>query len=196
MQRISTTVVALVGADEVTTSSIRQKDNVALCQPDPSAAALDRAVTAWELARRTRIPYFVHDADPLVVVANAWAAYFEGTGPLGELEVAVAETVARWRAGSLELPDYYVVSSPEEWPPVRWDWHLGVLAGTNPVRVATVTEPADLVRVLAALPAARWWPPLDELLAGIERALPERAGLPARSGLGTEPDHRGLITPS
>jgi hypothetical protein len=34
-------------------------------------------------------------------------------GPTGELEVAVAETLQRWRARAIELPDYDLVLNPE-----------------------------------------------------------------------------------
>jgi hypothetical protein len=128
------------------------------------------------MAKRSHATYFAHDADPLVSVAEAWGRYFEGAGRGGGLEVAVSETLARWRAGSLELPDYYLVCSPEDWPPVRRHWYLGVLADACALRVVTTTGGADLGPKLAGLPAGRWWPELDRLLAGIEPRVPDQVG--------------------
>ena len=79
-------------------------------------------------------PYLVHDADPLAAVADAWVRYYDEQGPIGELEVAVAETLARWRVGSIELPDYYLVLDAESWGATRRHWYLGVLHGAAPAR--------------------------------------------------------------
>jgi hypothetical protein len=181
MQRVSTTVVCVIGADDVTFDALRHKTNIVVYQPDPSAPAMERAVTAWEFARRAHSAYFVHDADPLISVADAWGRYFEGAGPVGELEIVVSETLARWRAGSLELPDYYLVPSVNEWPAPRRHWYLGLLAGACALRVVTTTYGPDLAYKLAALPAGRWWPDLDRLLAGVERRPPDQAGLPSEA---------------
>ncbi len=193
VQRVSTTVVALVGANQPTLARLGQMANVALCHPDASAPALDRAAYAWGLARRSQATYFVHDADPLVTVAEAWGRYFEGTGLVGELEVAVSDTVGRWRAGSLEIPDYYAVSSPDGWLPPRRHWYLGMLADACPSRVVVTEEEAAIAARLGTLPAGRWWPELDRLLDGIGRRVPDQARLPdvgdspgsAKSGLFT-----------
>ncbi len=182
VQRVSTTVVALVGADQFTVARLGGKANIAVYQPDVGADAMDRAVAAWQRARRTRTTYFVHDADPLAVVAEAWGRYFDGAGPIGELELAVSATLARWKAGSIELPDYYVACAPEEWSPVRRDWYLGVLAGACAARVVTQGADADVASSLPTLPAGRWWPGLDQLLEGIELVVPDRAGLPSDAG--------------
>jgi hypothetical protein len=179
MQRVQTTVVALLGADESTVEDLRQRPNVAVFQPDSSSEPLVRAVAAWNLARRTHATYFVHDADPLAGVADAWGRYFAGSGPGGELEVAVTEVVSRWRAGTVELPDYYLVCSPETWSPTLRHWYLGVLAGASANRVVTVATPSEAAPKLEALPAGRWWPDLDRLLTGIDRVVPDQAGLPA-----------------
>jgi hypothetical protein len=178
MQRVSTTVVCVVGADDAAIDTLRHKANVVVCQPDTSDPGMARAVDAWERARRTHSAYFVHDADPLVSVADAWGGYFEGSRPVGELEVTIGETLARWRARSLELPDYYLVFSADEWAPHRRHWYLGLLAGAATFRVAAVDQEVDLAYKLAALPAGRWWPDLDRLLAEIERLPPDQAGLP------------------
>jgi hypothetical protein len=185
VQRVSTTVVTLVGAGESTVGRLGGKANIAVYQPDVAADAMDRAVAAWQRAKRTHTTYFVHDADPLTAVADAWGRYFEGTGPIGELELSVSGTVARWKAGSLELPDYYVVCSPEEWSPVRRDWYLGFLASTCAVRVVTQGADVDVATTLPTLLAARWWPDLDRLLDGIEQVVPDRAGLPGQAASAT-----------
>ncbi len=117
MQRVSSTVVCVVGGDDSAIDPLRHKANIVVYQPDPSAPAMMRAVEAWDSARRTHSAYFVHDADPLVSLADAWGGYFEGTSPVGELEIVASETLARWRAGSIELPDYYLVFSAEDWAP-------------------------------------------------------------------------------
>jgi hypothetical protein len=185
MQRVSTTVVCVVGGDGSAIDSLRHKANIVVYQPDTSAPAMARALDAWELARRSHTAYFVHDADPLVPVADAWGGYFGGSSPVGELEVAVKETLARWRAGALELPDYYLVFSADEWSPHRRHWYLGLLAGTATSRVATVDREPDLAHKLAGLPAGPWWPELDRLLPGIERLPPDQAGLPKEANSAT-----------
>ena len=194
MHRAPTTVVALIGPPESAAEGLRHRANVVLCRPDPSTGALDRATAAWAVAKRSHATYFVHDADPLSSVAESWGRYFEGAALVGELEVTVSETLARWKAGLLELPDYYVLWSPEDWPPVRRHWYLGVLADACPARVVTATTPADPASRLAGLPAGRWWPELDRLLAGIERRVPEGLAL-AGAERSAPSEQAGLITP-
>ena len=86
-------------------------------------------------------PYFAHDADPLDAAADAWVRRYDGEGPIGELEVVVSDTLARWRAGSVELPDYYLVLDAETWPPTAQHWYLGVLHAAAPARAVPVTDP-------------------------------------------------------
>ncbi|MBO0894885.1 MAG: hypothetical protein J2O39_10950, partial [Acidimicrobiales bacterium] len=175
MQGVQTTVVAVIGDSAAALVRAGEAANVRVAHPDPDGAALDRAVQAWNLAARSSAPYFLHDADPLAWVEGAWARRFEAGSPPGELEVAVTETVSRWRARSLELPDYYVLIDPESWDPARRHWYLGVLVGAAPRRVATVA-PVELVASLPGLPPGPWWPELDRLLAGIENVVPDQAG--------------------
>lgn len=177
MERLTTTVVALVGAGERATASLKGRANVTFYQAESSLPPIERATATWGEARRSHTPYFVHEADPLSWVATAWAARFEGSGQPGDLEVAVAETLSRWRARSLELPDYYVVFSPEALTPTLRHWYLGVLAGARQHRVAVASQADDLGTVLSALPAGPWWPGIDSLLKGIENTVPEQAGL-------------------
>ena len=176
MRRTPTTVIAVVGGDDGVFDRLSDAGNVRTVRPDLESPALDRAVAAWAQASRTPAPYTVHDADPLATVAEAWVGWFDGRAPAGELEVAVAETVARWRAGSLDLPDYYLLVDPEDWDRTRRHWYLGYLAATAPVRV--VATAADVVERIGRLATGPWWPDLDRLLAGVERVVPDQAGLP------------------
>jgi hypothetical protein len=171
-------VVAVVGdADEARACVERlgRAANVTWLVPEPDDGPLDRAVTAWADAARSHSPYFVHDADPLAAVADAWVRRYDEAGPHGELEVAVAETLARWRPGSIELPDYYLALDAETWGATRRHWFLGVLHAAAPGRVVP-TLATDADAALGHLASARWWPDLDELLAGIDRVVPDRAG--------------------
>jgi hypothetical protein len=117
-------------------------------------------------------------------VADAWVRYFDQEGPIGELEVAVAETLARWRVGSLELPDYYLVLDAPSWGVTRRHWYLGVLHGAAPARVVPVPDPDAAARTLPRLGAGAWWGDLGDLLDGVERIVPDQlsssAGASAR----------------
>jgi hypothetical protein len=116
----------------------------------------------------------VHDADPLALVADAWVRLFEGSGPIGEVEVAVAETLARVRVQTVELPDYYVVVDADAMTPTRRHWYFGVLHDAVPMRVVPVPASApEVVDALEDLAATRWWPPVAQLLDGIERRAPD-----------------------
>jgi hypothetical protein len=174
-RRTSTTVVAVVGDDaRACVARLDRGANVATMIPEPDASALDRAVDAWNAATRMHTPYFVHDADPLAAAAAAWVRRFDERGPVGELEVAVADTLARWRAGSIELPDYYLVLGAEAWTPTRRHWYLGVLHGAGPARVVPVGNADEAGAALAHLSAGRWWPDVDELLTGVEHVVPDQ----------------------
>jgi hypothetical protein len=177
VQRVATTVVALVGsAARRGVRTVAGAGNVRGVVADPALAPLDRAVEAWRQAQTAHIPYLVHDADPLQVVADAWARRFDQQGPLGELEVAVADTVARWRERSLELPDYYLVVDGEDLPTTLRHWYLGFLSRHAPARVVPVApSKTALVDRIGHLGAGRWWPDLDRLLQGVERVVPNKA---------------------
>jgi hypothetical protein len=177
-QRTSTTVVAVVGDHaRACVDALGHASNVVALTPgaeDGATTALDRAVAAWSEARRVHAPYFVHDADPLAVVADTWVRRFDEQGLIGELEVAVAETLARWRVGSVDLPDYYLVLDAEAWSATRRHWYLGVLHGAAPARVLPVPDADAAARALPHLTAAPWWPDLDALLDGIDRVVPDQ----------------------
>ena len=187
MQRVATTVLAVVGspADEdlrALAGSLGEAANIRAALPDADAAPLDRAVAAWGEAARAHIPYLVHDADPLAEVAVAWTDRWEETGEVGRLEVAVQAVLQRWRARSLELPDYYLVVDAEALTATARHWFLGVLAGVAPHRVVvTGASPDDTARAVRGLRAGRWWPELDILLADVDRRAPDavQVGEPA-----------------
>jgi hypothetical protein len=176
MQRISTTVIGLVGERaRPTAEGLERASNIRVELPDPAAPPLDRAVAAWQSATSAHLPYLVHDADPLALVADAWVRRFDEQGPAGELEIAVRETVARWRARAIQLPDYYLLLDPESWDATRRHWYLGLLARAAPVRVIPAEATADRLRTrIATLASGRWWPDLDRLLADVVRLVPDQ----------------------
>lgn len=168
-------MVAVVGDDASgCVRRLGEAVNVVPVSVDADDPPLDRAVATWAEATRAHTPYLVHDADPLAAVTDAWVRHFDEQGPIGELEVAVAETSARWRVGSIELPDYYLVLDPETWGPTRRHWFLGVLHGAAPARVVPVPDPDAAARTLPHLGAGAWWPDLDDLLGGIDRVVPDQ----------------------
>lgn len=141
--------------------------------------------------------YVVGDDDPLAAVADAWVRLFEESGPIGELEVVIADAVARWRARSIELPDYYLVAGLDELTPTRRHWYFGVLHTAAPGRVIPVTaSPSAVLEALQALSSGPWWPPLDRLLAGLEHRAPDVGG-PAAAPAGPTlvPPARPEVTP-
>lgn len=134
----------------------------------------------FEIAGRSAATYVVHDVDPLAEVAEAWTAFFDGTGVVGALEVAVETALGELRAERVTLPDYYLVLNPEGMSETWRHWWLGVLAGAAPVRVVPVPASATAVaEELGRLRAGRWWPAdLEAWLRGLPRVVPDRAGLP------------------
>ncbi len=176
MQRISTTVIGLVGERaRACAEALDRAANIRVELPDPGAAPLDRAVTVWQAATSTQAPYLVHDADPLALVADAWVRRYDQQGPAGELEVAVQDTLARWRAGTIELPDYYLLLDAGSWAATRRHWYLGLLHRAAPARVVVADAAADrLQATIATLASGRWWPGLDRLLADADRVVPDR----------------------
>ena len=178
VQRIATTVVARVGEPaRACLDALGRAANVATVRPDAAAPSLERATAAWQAATHTHTTYLLHDADPLETVVDAWVRRFDvgQPGPAGELEVAVAETLRRWRARAIELPDYYLVLDPETWEETRRHFYLGVLHRAAPNRVVPVTGTPERVGAqLGGLRSGRWWPEVDRLLDGIDRVVPDR----------------------
>ena len=176
MQRVSTTVIGLVGERaRACAQALDRAPNIRVELPDPAAPPLERAAAAWQAAGGTHAPYLVHAADPVALVAEAWVRRFDQQGPAGELEVAVRETLGRWRSRAIELPDYYIVLDPESWGATRRHWYLGVLHRAAPARVVPAGAAADQVRAsIATLASGRWWPELDRLLAEVDRVVPDQ----------------------
>ncbi|HEV3495007.1 MAG TPA: hypothetical protein VHA34_01510 [Actinomycetes bacterium] len=176
MQRISTTVIGLVGERaRPCAEGLERASNIRVELPDPDAPPLERAATAWQAATSAHLPYLVHDADPLALVAGAWVRRYDEQGPAGELEVAVRETLARWRARTIDLPAYYILLDPGSWDATRRHWYLGVLHRAAPARVVPVDAAADQVQAsIAKLSSGRWWPELDRLLADVDRVVPDK----------------------
>lgn len=189
MHRLASTVVCVVGAPGTGEATGRLLDavgaaaNVTVVRPDESLPGPERAAAAWRACQAAPTPYVVHDADPLSDVADAWVARYDGSGPAGGLEVAVAAALDALRRERVDLPDSFVVLDPESWPVTRRHWYLGVLAGAAPARVVPSPPSArGLLDVLAALPAGRWWPePPERLLDGIDRVVPDRVAVPGLS---------------
>ena len=188
MQRVSTTVVALVGPDAARLAhEVGAAANVLAVVPDQQQP-LERAMAAWASVVATSRTYVVHDADPLSAVASQWVALFDGTGQRGDLETSVAATVARWRARTLELPDFYLVLDAADLPATLRHWYLGVLREAAPTRVVPLDgRAAAIERALTHLPAGRWWPDLPALLDGIDRVVPDTVAVAPGD------DHAGLI---
>src|SRR5215470_17283446 len=116
MKGVSTTVIALVGERAAAClETLAHAANVRVARPDPAQPPFERAAAVYRAAKGVYAPYLVHDADALGVVADAWVRRFDQQGPVGELEVAVSETLARWRADTIDLPDYYLVLDPDSW---------------------------------------------------------------------------------
>jgi hypothetical protein len=174
MQRVSTTVIALIGPDASRRAlEVGEAANVRAVVP-AGQEPMERATEAWAGAVATSRTYVVHDADPLLSVVTDWAALYDGTGQRGELETSIADAVARWRSRAIELPDYYLVLDAETLPATIRHWYLGVLRDVAPARVVPVAGTAAAVeRTLTHLPAGRWWPDMPEMLDGIDRVVPD-----------------------
>ena len=118
VRRESSTVVVLVGAvTEPLLAGLARSSNVSLVRPpDDEQDSLTAAALALGQAARRRSPYVLVPADPLAGVAAEWAAMWDltaGPGHAAAFEQRAAEAVAAGRAGRFELPDYYVVLTPE-----------------------------------------------------------------------------------
>jgi hypothetical protein len=177
MRRLSSTVVVVAGdrAGKVVSGLDGLRNVRAITSDGRSPAEVGRAVD------QAVATYVVHDADPLGAVGDAWAGLFDGTAPVGALEVATETALAELRAERLVLPDYYVVLDPGEMPVTRRHWWLGVLAGAAPARVVPAgASAAAVTEVLGRLSPGRWWPAdVESWLRGLPSVVPDRAGLPS-----------------
>jgi hypothetical protein len=177
MRRLTSTVVVVAGDDAGdVVAGLDGLHNVrAIPRGERDPAEVMAAVG------RSAATYTVHDADPLAGVATAWTRFFDGTGVVGGLEVAIEAALGELRADRLVLPDYYLVLDPDGMTETWRHWWLGVLAGAAPVRVVPVQASAAAVtEVLGRLAAGRWWPAdLEVWLRGLPKVVPDRAGLPS-----------------
>jgi len=194
MRRVSTTVVALVGdrAEEMVTALADASNVATLSAEADTLDPLDRAVETWSRVASVHARFTLHAADPLAEVGLSWTRLFNGEGHRGELEIAVSEASARWRAGTIGLPDFYLVLDAEELERTRTHWYLGVLRAAAPSRVIPTRSTDEGVRrAIAGFAAGRWWPDLPELLGGLDHVTPDRVGIdePGRTvpGLETPP---------
>lgn len=189
MRRGASTVVALVGeVREDLLQELARSPNVSVVRP--SGAGLEAALEASAAAEGRASPYVLLAADPLEAVAREWRAMWERGSDPSPFELRAGEAVAAWRAGRLQLPDYYVVVAPDPGPnppavPHPHDLHLGLLRDQRPSRVVLVVageEREETARVLGALRRlgqGPWWPPLDELVEAAPRYLPAAVATPA-----------------
>ncbi len=178
MPRPSTTEVVLVGG--VPERLLQELDLL----PNVRAAGLtggradDPETRARSFTASAHGSYAVHDVDPLGGVGRAWTAYFDENTPIGTLEVEIEALIARLRAGSSMLPDYFVVVEPEALSVTERHWWLGAVADAAPSRVVPAPpSAAAIAQVLATLPAGRWWP--DDLAAwlrALATVIPDRVG--------------------
>ncbi len=173
MQRSSSTVVALVGPGAGEMVPALGRVGVRAVAVDHALPPLERAAAAQQGSASASAALAVHDADPLAAVVDAWVQLFDGTGAVGQVEVERSAAIARWRASTIELPDYYVLLDPDAWEPTRRHWFLGVLFGAAPPRIVPVRTRDEIPAALRRLPSGRWWPPMDRLLDGIERQVPD-----------------------
>jgi hypothetical protein len=178
--RLSSTVVVVAGEQaETVVTGLDELHNVrAIPRGERSPAEMTEAIN------KAVATYVVHDADPLGSVGDAWVGFFEGTEPVGGLELAIEAALAALRTDRSLLPDYYVVLDADDMAITRRHWWLGVLAGTAPTRVvlsrASVSAVTD---VLGRLPTGRWWPSdLEGWLRGLPKVVPDQAGLTSGAG--------------
>jgi hypothetical protein len=164
MQRLATTVVCLVGGD----GGAPTANNVRVWGDDDAAAA-------WSAAIGTKHTWFLHRADPLSAVAAAWERLWAAPEetPRGELEVLTTDALARLRARSVGLPDYYVLLGEVPSP----SFHLTVLGGRCPTRVLPVA--GDLLDMLPRLLTGPWWPDPAVLLDRLDHVVPGNEGMTA-----------------
>jgi len=163
-------------AGEVTPATLRAIDrsaNVALIRAESD----DLAGAAGALGRAARItaPYVLVAADPLAPLATQWRAMWDISAEQHDaapFEVRAAEVLAAERAGTFELPDYYLVLAGTR--PADPDFYLGPLRSERPNRVAVAVTPetatpasqaAEVLHAVGSLRHGPWWPPLDQIIA-------------------------------
>jgi hypothetical protein len=185
MRRGSSTVVALVGdIDADLLLHLDRPSNVSVIQPPEPG--LEASFETFARAGRHATPYAVVAADPLEELAAEWRKMWTVGSPDNLFEERAGEAIAAWRSGRLEMPDYYLVVLKEPASPMppagpephQYDFHLGVLRGERPSRVAEVlgVEAAEtaarVLQALAQLPQGPWWPSVDRLMESIRSFFP------------------------
>jgi hypothetical protein len=168
------TVVILAGeVSKPTLAAIDRSASVSLIR----AGTEDLAGATDALARAARItaPYVLVAADPLAGLAAQWRAMWDigaEQHDLAPFEVRAGEVLAAWRAGTFELPDYYLVATGTR--PADPDFYLGPLRSQRPNRVVVAATPdtatpasqaAEILHVLGTFRHGPWWPPLGEIIA-------------------------------
>jgi hypothetical protein len=174
VRRNPSTVVILAGeVTQATLTAIDRSANVSLIRP--ATDGLADAADALARAARITAPYVLVAADPLAGLAAEWQAMWDITAErhdLAPFEVQASEVLTAWRAGTFELPDYYLVVTGTH--PADPDFYLGPLRSQRPNRVAVAATPgtadpagqaAEVLRVLGSLRHGPWWPPLDQIVA-------------------------------
>lgn len=186
MARPNSTVVVIVGGEAgrivAGLDGLANVRAVPRSPDDGDADGVRAGRRVREAVAQSHAAYVVHDLDPLAAVGAAWAGFFDGTAPVGTLEVAVEVALSSLRTEAAALPDYYVVLDPDTLSETRKHWWFGVLAGASPNRVVPAAPSAAAVRdLLAGLRSGRWWPdPPDEWLHRLGRVVPDRAPIVAR----------------
>ena len=176
VQRVATTVIAVAGPEAA--ACVAALGRRPTCGPWCRTSRTHRWTGRWPRGERRSARTsrgWCTTPTRSRAVADVWAATFDQQAGRGPLEVAVAEAIARWRARSVELPDYYLVLDPESWPATRRHFHLGFLHRAAPHRVVPATR-ATAAATIAHLRAGRWWPDLDRLLADVDQVVPDRVG--------------------
>lgn len=172
----STTLVVVGDSTSDTLGALRHFANV---RAELFTDASDEEVRRWSAGSHS--PYVAHNRDPLAHVAAAWVEFYDDRATLGTLDLEVDRALTGFRRGELSMPDYYVVTDPQNLSTTWQHWWLGVLPQAAPTRVIPLssfplssqsTDP--LGRVLRTLPTSRPWPDADRWLHEVARTIPAR----------------------
>lgn len=170
----TSTTIVLVGDDADT--ALRALDRLQNVRVASFSGHSDDEVQRWLTGAHS--PYVAHDRDPLAHVASAWVEFFDDLVSLGTLDIEVDRTLAALEGGDTTMPDYYIVTGPENLSPTWKHWWLGVLPEAAPSRVILWDDSAPpLAKVLRRLPSGRPWPDPRPWLHGVARSVPDRIGL-------------------
>ena len=186
-RRTSTTVVAIVGdGARACVERLGRGANVATLVPEPDDPPLDRAVAAWSDGDRgCTCPTSCTTPTRSTPSPTRGCAASTAKDRSASSKSWSATRSLRWRAGSIELPDYYLVLDAEAWAP-----HA---ASTGTSACSTRAAPARVVPVLGADAADAALRRLTRraLVARSRRAARRHRPRRARSGGHREPDGDG-----